>query len=108
MANTMNPALVLGTAKAVEEAFAEWVLAEDEASRARRLASMENRRLARGPAHAAGFGALHDFLERGFVAFDRMRGADEFLDAVRERETRLLERLYAGEQNPFARNGGTQ
>lgn len=65
-------------------------------------------RLARGPAHAAGFGALHDFLERGFVAFDRMKGADEFLDAVRERETRLLERLYAGERNPFARNGGTR
>jgi hypothetical protein len=34
MAKTMNPALVLVTAKAVEEAFAEWVLAEDEASRA--------------------------------------------------------------------------
>lgn len=63
-------------------------------------------RLARGPAHAAGFGALHDFLERGFRAFDRMKGADEFLAAVRERETALLQRLYAGDRDPFGTTGG--
>jgi hypothetical protein len=59
-------------------------------------------RMARGPAHAAGFAALHDFLERGFEAFGRMDGADEFLATVRRRETRLLERLYAGDPDPFA------
>lgn len=58
-------------------------------------------RLARRPAHAAGFGALHDFLERGFQAFGSMGGAGEFLAAIRERETRILERLYAGATDPF-------
>lgn len=58
-------------------------------------------RLARGPAHAAGFGALHDFLERGFRAFGRMGGAEEFLETIRARETRILERLYAGAPDPF-------
>lgn len=58
-------------------------------------------RMARGPAHAAGFGALHDFLERGFQAFGGMGGADEFLAAIRERETRILVRLFAGAKDPF-------
>jgi hypothetical protein len=38
------------------------------------------------PAHAAGFGALQDFLERGFAAFRRMRDAERLLKAIRERE----------------------
>jgi hypothetical protein len=58
-------------------------------------------RLARRPAHAAGFGALHDFLERGFQAFGSMGGAGDFLATIRERETRILERLYAGVKDPF-------
>ena len=36
-------------------------------------------KLARGPAHAAGFGLLQEFLERGLDAFEAMHGADEFL-----------------------------
>ena len=59
-------------------------------------------RLARRPARAAGFGALHEFLERGYRAFDRMQGAGEFLGTVRSREQALLVRLYAGEADPFA------
>lgn len=59
-------------------------------------------RLARRPAHAAGFAALHDFLERGFEAFGRMQGADEFLATIRARETLLLERLFGGDPDPFA------
>jgi hypothetical protein len=58
-------------------------------------------RMARGPAHAAGFHALHDFLESGFEAFARLGGAREFLDTIRTRETQLLERLYAGHPDPF-------
>jgi hypothetical protein len=58
-------------------------------------------RLARGPAHAAGLGALHDFLERGFAAFRTTGGAADFLAVIRERETQLLERLYAGEAQPL-------
>ncbi len=57
-------------------------------------------RAAHAPAHAAGFGGLQDFLERGAAAFRRMRGAEEFLAAIRSRETELLETLFAGGQ-PF-------
>lgn len=52
-------------------------------------------RLARGPAHAAGFGQLQDFLERGFEAFRTMDGAQEFLAAIDERERALMTRLFA-------------
>lgn len=58
-------------------------------------------RIARGPAHAAGFGALQDFLERGLEAFERMRGADEFLRTIAARETRAMERVFAGSADPF-------
>lgn len=58
-------------------------------------------RLARGPAHAAGFGLLQEFLERGLEAFEAMRGADEFLSTVRGRELRSMERLFAGADDPF-------
>jgi len=57
--------------------------------------------LARGPAHAAGFGALQEFLERGLDAFEGMKGADEFLARLREREWRAMERVFAGEPDPF-------
>lgn len=66
-------------------------------------------RLARGPAHAAGVGALQEFLERGLNAFESMQGADEFLATIASRETRALQRLFAGEADPFefaAREGG--
>lgn len=55
-----------------------------------------------GPAHLAGLGALHDFLERGFEAFRSMRRADEFLATVIGRERRILAALYAGSESPFA------
>jgi hypothetical protein len=57
--------------------------------------------LIKGPAHAAGMGALHDFLDRGFKAFRHMQGATEFLAIIRERETRILARLYARHRAPF-------
>jgi hypothetical protein len=59
-------------------------------------------RAARVPAHAAGFGALQDFLERGFAAFRRMKDAQPMLNAIRERETRLCAALLAGGPAPFA------
>jgi len=58
-------------------------------------------KLARGPAHAAGLGALQDFLERGFAAFRATGGAGEFLAVIHDRESQLLQRLYAGEADPF-------
>jgi len=60
--------------------------------------------LIKGPAHAAGMGALHDFLDRGFKAFRHMRGAAAFLATIRERETRILARLFARHPAPFDLN----
>ena len=57
--------------------------------------------LARSPARAAGFGALQDFLERGFDAFRHMGGAGEFLQTIKTRETAILERLFAERPQPF-------
>jgi hypothetical protein len=55
----------------------------------------------RKPAHLAGFGALHDFLDRGFAAFRKMHGAEEFLATVRARESDLMNRILAGDNAPF-------
>ena len=63
-------------------------------------------RLARGPAHAAGFGTLQEFLERGLDAFEAMHGAGAFLATIREREVRAMERVFAGTPDPFEFNGG--
>jgi hypothetical protein len=45
------------------------------------------------PAHAAGFGALQDFLERGYAAFRRMHGAERLLKVIRERETLFMDSM---------------
>jgi len=58
-------------------------------------------KLARAPAHAAGLGALQDFLERGYAAFRAAGGAAEFLATIDARESQLLERLYAGTADPL-------
>jgi hypothetical protein len=55
----------------------------------------------RGPAHFAGFGVLHDFLDRGFDAFHRMGGAQLFLATIERRETALLDTVVAGSNDPF-------
>ena len=57
-------------------------------------------RAARVPARAAGFGALQDFLERGFAAFRRMKDAGRMLSAIREREARLSAALFTGTTVP--------
>ena len=51
----------------------------------------------RGPAEAAGLGHLHRFLATGFDAFQSMGAADAFLDAVRTRESALMQRVFDGE-----------
>ena len=53
-------------------------------------------RLMRGPARAAGFGGVQDFLARGFKAFAHMGDAAEFLGIIRTREAAFAERLFAG------------
>jgi hypothetical protein len=52
-------------------------------------------RLMRGPARAAGMAALQTFLEAGFDTFRAMRGADEFLELVGQRERALASALFA-------------
>ena len=58
-------------------------------------------RLMRGPAHVAGLGELHEFLERGFHAFRDMGSASDFLDSIERKEERLLVRLFEGTADPF-------
>ena len=48
----------------------------------------------RGPARAAGMGALQTFLESGFDAFGAMGGAKEFLATIHASETALAARLF--------------
>ncbi len=59
-------------------------------------------KLMRGPAHLAGLGDLHAFLERGFNAFRSMGSATEFLDSIEYKEQQLLNRLFAGVASPFS------
>lgn len=60
--------------------------------------------LIKGPAHAAGMGELHQFLDRGFTAFRHMQGAAEFLAIIRARESLILARLFARHRAPFDLN----
>jgi hypothetical protein len=58
-------------------------------------------RIMEAPARAAGLGALHEFLARGFAAFRNMRGAEEFLAIIDTRESRINAQLFAGDEHPF-------
>lgn len=53
-----------------------------------------------GPAHLAGLGELHAFLERGFEAFRSMRDASEFLETIVERERAVAAAIFAGSALP--------
>jgi hypothetical protein len=55
----------------------------------------------RQPARLAGLSTLHEFLERGFAAFQRMNGADTFLATIDARETALLNAIFDGAAAPF-------
>ena len=52
-------------------------------------------RLMRGPARAAGLGELQRSLETGFDTFKAMKGADEFIAFIAERERALAAALFA-------------
>lgn len=54
-------------------------------------------RMMRRPARLAGLSELQAFLERGFDTFKAMRGAQEFLETIQERERTMAARLFAGE-----------
>jgi hypothetical protein len=63
-------------------------------------------RMMRGPAHAAGLGALQTFLESGFDTFRGMRGAAEFLHTVATRERALCEALFAASPDALRNAAG--
>ena len=56
---------------------------------------LQTLRLMRQPAKVAGLSDLQDFLERGFCSFREMRGAGEFLEAIRARESEIVSRMFA-------------
>lgn len=51
-------------------------------------------KMARKPAEMAGLGALHDFLCRGFEAFNTMSSVGDLLDQIVQRETRILTQIF--------------
>ena len=53
------------------------------------------------PARAAGFGLLQSFLERGLSAFRVMGDGTEFVETIWRRESKISQRLFAGDKNPF-------
>lgn len=68
----------------------------------RKLVLRQSLRLMRGPARAAGMGALQTFLEKGFDTFREMRGSQEFLGTIATRERALAAALFdAGSVTPL-------
>ena len=59
-------------------------------------------KVVRGPAQRGGWGELYDFLERAYSAFKQMRDAKTFVRTIQERETRLLDQIFAGDPEPFS------
>ena len=62
-------------------------------------------RTARLPARVLGVATLQAFLERGYKAFTRMGGAAELLAAIQQRETTIMQRLFAGSSDPYRVDG---
>jgi len=58
-------------------------------------------RTLRGPAKAAGFGLLQNFLESGLNAFQVMGDGSEFIKTIWHNEELIMQRLFAGDENPF-------
>lgn len=58
--------------------------------------------LLRGPAVAAGFGKLQAFLEEGLWAFRRLTDPAEFVETIYRREWLAMERLFSGDDDPWA------
>ena len=58
-------------------------------------------KMMRGPAQLAKLGELHQFLERGYLAFQAMKSPCKFVDTTVARETRIMENLYAKSPNVF-------
>lgn len=62
-------------------------------------------RMMRAPARAAGLGELQQFLEDGFNTFKAMRGAQDFLRTIADRERALAARLFGVDAEEFRSSG---
>jgi hypothetical protein len=51
-------------------------------------------RTMRAPAHLAGFGALQEFLETGYLTFRRISDIEQFLELLHARMERVFDRIY--------------
>jgi hypothetical protein len=51
-------------------------------------------RTMRAPAHAAGFGALQEFLETGFLTFRQISDIDSFLELLHHRMDQIFDHIY--------------
>lgn len=51
-------------------------------------------RAMRGPAHAAGFGALQEFLEKGYATFRQIPDIDHFISEIESRMMTIFQRIY--------------
>ncbi len=58
-------------------------------------------KLVRGPAQNAGWFEVVDFLERGYAAARPMKDVKHFVGTIHDRETLILERIFAGHPAPF-------
>lgn len=56
----------------------------------------------RGPAIAAGFGRLQEFLEEGLRSFRRLADPADFVETIYRREWLAMTRLFAGDDDPYA------
>jgi hypothetical protein len=56
---------------------------------------------ARMPARVAGVLTLQTFLERGYRAFVVMKSAEHLLSAIEQRETAIMNNLFASHSDPF-------
>lgn len=55
----------------------------------------------KGPAKLAGLGDLHQFLDRGFTTFKKMRAPAKFVDTIVGRERAVMANIYDGKKDPF-------
>lgn len=58
-------------------------------------------RLLRGPAHAAGFGKLQQFLEAGLGSFRELEDVSYFNETIYQREWTSMQKMFDGEERPF-------
>lgn len=62
-------------------------------------------RMVNKPAHKAGFGHLYDFMARCFAVMKPLPDAAALLAELSARERAIMQKLFAGDSQPFANHG---